>query len=35
MGEGKDRNWRELRVYEPPRLENPKEILKLQLLEKS
>lgn len=33
-GEGRGRNWRELRVLEPPRRENPKEILKLKLLEK-
>lgn len=32
---GEGRNWRELRVLEPPRLENPKKTLELQLLEKT
>lgn len=35
MGEGKGRNWRELRVQDALRLENPKEIEEFQLLKKN
>lgn len=35
MGEGKGRNWRELRVQDALRLENPNETEEFQLLEKN